>query len=67
MTSVLKEIIQYAFINFELNILYAHVFSFNPGSARILIKNGFTVDYVIPNGLIKDGVLYDDIVYSIRK
>lgn len=66
-TSALKAMIQYAFTNFDLLRLFARPFPFNIASQKILEKCGFRLEAIIKNGLFKDGIVYDEWIYSLLK
>lgn len=63
----ISAMIRYAFNNFDLVRLYARPFPFNIASQRALEKNGFYREAIIKDGLFKDGKLYDEWIYSLRK
>jgi len=44
--------------------LYAHVFDWNPASARVLEKAGFTLEGRMRRSVIKDGKIIDQLVYG---
>lgn len=47
----------------EIVRLYAEVFPQNAGSCRALEKNGFVLESVRKNAVIKNGLIGDDLVY----
>lgn len=67
MTSAVKAFVTYAFDEFELTRLTAHVFATNLASARVLEKNGFTLEGVLRQHFLKDGQLLDARVYGLLK
>lgn len=47
----------------ELVRIYAEVFASNKSSMRVLEKNGFTLESVRKNAIVKNGVIGDDYVW----
>ena len=64
-TKSLQALIEYAFAEFELARLYAHVFEWNPASARVLEKVGFTYEGRLRKSATKDGQVIDQFLYAI--
>ena len=63
MTLALKAFSTYAFEKLGMVRLYATVFEWNPGSARVLEKAGYSMEgrlrkYVTKNGKVADALLY---------
>lgn len=67
MTASVKAFVNYAFAELEVIRLTAHVFEFNLASARVLEKNGFTLEGRLRKHLLKDGKLIDAQVYGLLK
>lgn len=67
MTDVVGAYIEYAFAEFQLLKLVAHVFEFNTSSARVLEKNGFKLEGHLRKHYQKDGHLLDARVYGLLK
>jgi ribosomal-protein-alanine N-acetyltransferase len=67
MTDVVRAYIHYAFREFELERLTAHVFEFNQASARVLEKNGFTLEGRLRRHFLKNGELIDGRLYGLLK
>jgi ribosomal-protein-alanine N-acetyltransferase len=65
MTSAAKAICQHAFETLGLVKINAHVFSFNPGSARVLEKCGFEQEGTLRKHALKDGKLIDVKAYGL--
>ncbi|MES2588590.1 MAG: GNAT family N-acetyltransferase [Bacteroidota bacterium] len=61
------EIVEYGFKQFEINRIFARPFGTNIASQKVLEKAGFVLEATIKNGLIKDGVLVDELIYAVRK
>lgn len=66
-TLAVKAIIPYAFANFDIIRLFARPFPSNPASARVLEKAGFILEARIRNGLYKQGLIFDELIYSFLK
>jgi RimJ/RimL family protein N-acetyltransferase len=67
MTKAIQQIINFAFSTFEINRVFARPFGNNPGSQKILEKNGFILEARFDKTLIKNGQLLDELIYAIRK
>ena len=65
MTVALGMLVDYAFENFDLVRLSAYVLEYNPGSARVLEKAGFTREGVLRKACIKDGKVVDEFLYAL--
>ncbi len=59
--AALKEL---AFKRHNLYKLYAEVFESNPASTKVLVKNGFELEATLKKGVVKDGKLWDFLIYS---
>jgi len=66
-TNAVAAFVWYAFTEFELTRLTAHVFSHNTASARVLEKNGFKLEGTLREHFLKDGTLLDAHVYGLLK
>jgi [ribosomal protein S5]-alanine N-acetyltransferase len=55
---------QYLYNNFDVNRLYAEVFANNPGSAKVLEKNGFKLEACLKENVYKNGVFVDNLIYA---
>ena len=64
-TRALRALTEYAFANFDLVRLYATVFEWNPASARVLEKAGFTFEVRMKKSVIKDGQVIDEFLYAL--
>jgi [ribosomal protein S5]-alanine N-acetyltransferase len=62
-TRVLAEVTRFAFGALKLRRLQAGVFAWNPASARVLEKNGYTLEAVQRQAVFKDGQLIDALLY----
>lgn len=66
-TEAVNYMIQYTFERFDVVRIYAGVFEGNTGSQKVLQKAGFTLESIIPKGVVKNGILLDEHIYSILK
>lgn len=57
----------FAFERFELDRVLAHVWHPNVASARVLEKCGFTLEGRLRKHTLRNGEIYDDLVYGILK
>lgn len=64
MTEALDTFSAYLFETFEINRLYAGIFSSNPASARVLEKAGYTREGILRAHVTKNGELLDEYLYS---
>lgn len=66
-TEAVNYMIKYTFEQFDVARIYAGAFEGNIGSQSVLRKAGFTLESTIPKGVVKNGVLLDEYIYSIIK
>ena len=64
-TRALTTFSDYALANFDLVRLYAVVFEWNPASARVLEKAGFTLEARMRKSATKDGHTIDEFLYAL--
>ena len=64
-TRALSAFSEYAFANFDMVRLYAVVFEWNPASARVLEKAGFTLEARMRKSATKDGHTIDELLYAL--
>jgi RimJ/RimL family protein N-acetyltransferase len=67
MSEALKTIVCFAFESLELNRLYAYHMIRNPGSGKVLQKNGFVREAVLRQRVRKWGVFEDVALWAILK
>jgi ribosomal-protein-alanine N-acetyltransferase len=67
MTAVIRNACQYAFNEWNLMKITAHVFSFNAASARVLEKCGFEQEGYLKKHHLKDGQLIDARLFGLLK
>ena len=66
-TEAVNAMVKYTFEHFDVVRIYAGVFKGNIGSQVVLQKAGFTLESTISKGVIKNGILLDEHIYSIVK
>jgi RimJ/RimL family protein N-acetyltransferase len=64
-TEALIAVTDYAFKNYDLCRLYAHVFEWNPGSARVLEKAGYEFEGRLKKSVTKNGQTIDQLMYAM--
>jgi RimJ/RimL family protein N-acetyltransferase len=64
-TEALRAITDYAFATFDVCRLEAGVFDWNPASARVLEKAGYTLEGRARRAVIKDGRIGDRLLYGL--
>ena len=63
-TEVLIAVTEYAFAQFDLARLYAHVFEWNVASARVLEKAGYEFEGRLRKSVTKDDKTIDRLLYA---
>ncbi len=66
-TEVVRQVCSIAFKILSLEQITANVFQPNIASIRVLLKNGFKYKGAIPNAVIKDGYVYDLLIYVLNE
>ena len=66
-TEAVKQVCTIAFKILSLEQITANVFPQNIASIQVLQKNGFKYKGAIPNAVIKDGDVYDLLIYVLTK
>ena len=66
-TEAVKQICSIAFKALSIEQITANVFQPNIASIRVLLKNGFKYKGAIPNAVIKDGNVYDLLIYVLTR
>jgi RimJ/RimL family protein N-acetyltransferase len=64
-TEALIAVTEHAFANHDLCRVYAHVFEWNPASARVLEKAGYAFEGRLRKSVIKEGQTIDQLMYAI--
>nr|WP_317357351.1 GNAT family protein [uncultured Tyzzerella sp.] len=68
MTEVVKKILEYAFLNLNLDIISVSHFTDNIASKKVIIKNGFIYEGTLRNSfLLYNGKIKDKCIYSLTK
>ena len=63
-TAALQALTEYAFAEFDLVRIYAHVFEWNPASCRVLEKVGYVREGRLRKSVFKDGQIIDELLYA---
>ncbi|WP_165043390.1 GNAT family N-acetyltransferase [Dysgonomonas sp. ZJ709] len=66
-TEAVKLLLNVAFNKLGLLRVYAYIFEYNSASMRVLEKSGFKKEAIIKSSIIKEGKIFDEHLYSIRK
>ena len=66
-TEAVRAVVDYAFATFDLGRLYAGVFDWNPASARVLEKAGFTLEGRLRNAVTKADRVGDELIYALAR
>jgi RimJ/RimL family protein N-acetyltransferase len=64
-TQAVRGLTEWVFATTPLVRLFAHVFEWNPASARVLEKAGYTLEGRLRRSVLKDGKLIDQLVYAV--
>lgn len=64
-TEALIAVTDYAFSNYDVCRLYAHVFDWNAASARVLEKAGYVFEGRLRKSVTKDGHTIDQLMYAM--
>ena len=64
-TDALIAVTDYAFSNYDVCRLFAHVFAWNGASARVLEKAGYVCEGRMRNSVTKDGQTIDQLMYAM--
>lgn len=64
-TAALASLTEYAFAEFDLARIYAHVYEWNPASCRVLEKVGYIQEARLRQAVFKDGQTIDEFLYAI--
>jgi RimJ/RimL family protein N-acetyltransferase len=63
----IKLMVSYGFKTFNITRIYARTFDTNIKSQRVLEKNGFKLEAELKETFYKNGTIYDEMIYGIRK
>ena len=67
MPQAVREICDLAFDTYDLECIYAEVFSGNPASCRVLEKAGFTREGIKRRGVYKNGRVMDGVLHTLLR
>ena len=62
-TQAVKRMTEYTFEHFDVVRIFAGVFDFNKSSMKVLEKNGYYLESVRKNAVIKKGKIIDDYIW----
>jgi len=66
-SEAIKQMIDFAFANLEIDRIFARPFGFNIASQKVLEKNGFILEAKFEKVLIKNDVRLDELIYALRR
>lgn len=66
-TMTVKSMLHYGFSHFGLNRIFARPFPENHASRRVLEKSGFRMEARLRQSMVKNGVVFDELIYAILK
>ena len=66
-SEAVKEMVRFAFENYDIIRLYARPFGTNTASQSVLVKNGFKLEARIEKNIFKNGEYIDELIYAVRK
>jgi RimJ/RimL family protein N-acetyltransferase len=66
-TMAVRAMSRYAFHRFDILRLFASVFAWNPGSARVLEKAGYRLEGRLRSAVFKDGRVVDQLMYGLTR
>jgi ribosomal-protein-alanine N-acetyltransferase len=64
-TRAVQAMTEWGFGHLDINRIYAHVFGWNPASARVLEKAGYVLEGRLRQAVTKDGQVTDLLVYGM--
>ncbi|NNK88321.1 MAG: GNAT family N-acetyltransferase, partial [Flavobacteriaceae bacterium] len=66
-TDAIKQAIDFAFANLEIDRIFARPFGTNLASQKVLEKNNFILEARFENVLLKNDERLDELIYAIRR
>ena len=66
-SEAVKAMVDYAFAHFQVNRIWASVFSGNEASERVLLKNGFLHEATLKQSIFKNNVYIDELIFSMLR
>lgn len=67
MHRAVKQLCDFVFANYDICRIYAEPFAKNIGSRRVLEKAGFTLEGVMRQGIVKNGIVQDYCMYALLR
>jgi len=67
MTAAVKQMVAFAFANYDIDRVFARPFGTNLGSQKVLEKAGFRFEARFEKVIVKNGELQDELFYAIRR
>lgn len=67
MPDAINQVVEYAFVTFDITRIFARPFGTNISSQRVLEKSGFTLEACFKKALFKHGEYIDEMIYAKRK
>jgi RimJ/RimL family protein N-acetyltransferase len=67
MSSAIREVVNFAFETYSIERVFAMAFSTNKASQKVLEKNGFVLEAVLKETIIKNEELLDEWIYAVRR
>jgi RimJ/RimL family protein N-acetyltransferase len=66
-SGAVKQMVEYAFDNWDIDRLFARPFGSNTASQKVLEKSGFALEARLNNTIFKNGSYEDELIYALRK
>jgi len=67
MSSAIREVVNFAFETYSIERVFAMAFSTNKASQKVLEKNGFVLEAVLKETIIKNEEFLDEWIYAVRR
>ena len=67
MTEAIKKMVDYGFMTFQINRIYARPFGTNIGSQKVLEKAGFKLEAEFKKTVFKNGEYLNELFYAVRQ
>jgi RimJ/RimL family protein N-acetyltransferase len=64
-SAAVRAMTDWAFLQWDINRVWAGVFSWNPASSRVLEKAGFALEGRLAKSATKDGESVDELIYAV--
>lgn len=61
------QMVEYGFMNFDINRIFARPYGTNSASQRVLEKAGFSLEARLEKTLYKNGEYKDELIYAVRR